>query len=65
MSGSIVMLVVLALYMAPTFVAVWLNKKHSPAICALNVFTAWTGMGWVAALVWALADADMPRREER
>lgn len=46
-------------YMAPTCVAS--NKKHFKAILALNLLLGWTFIGWVAALVWALAS---PKNDE-
>jgi hypothetical protein len=50
-------LVVLTIYMIPTIVA---NKRGHPqvvAICALNILLGWTFLGWVVALVWALASS--------
>lgn len=41
------------LYFIPTFVAG--NKKNFGAILALNIFLGWTLVGWVGALVWAIA----------
>ncbi|MBO4672146.1 MAG: superinfection immunity protein [Alphaproteobacteria bacterium] len=50
--GIIVLLIVL--YFLPAIVAI--NKKHADAICVLNIFLGWTFVGWVGALVWAVAD---------
>lgn len=43
----------IALYFAPSIVAI--NKRGGAGIAALNTLLGWTLIGWVAALVWALA----------
>ena len=45
---------VLALYFLPTIVAWRRNHKNAGAIFALNLLTGWSGLGWVAAIVWSL-----------
>ena len=47
----------LVIYFIPTAVAK--GHRHRDAIFALNLLLGWTFIGWVVALVWALA------REER
>lgn len=44
------------LYLIPTIVAEWRKKKNSKAIAALNILFGITGIGWGAALVWALME---------
>jgi len=39
-------------YFIPT-IAVW-GKEHDSQVIALNIFTGWTGIGWVISLIWAL-----------
>lgn len=52
---SVVLLIgVVALYFAPTLVA--RRKMRFSAIFALNLLLGWTVIGWVGALVWALAE---------
>jgi cytochrome c biogenesis protein CcdA len=46
----------LALYFIPTIVAARRQHKNGRAIMVLNIFTGWTFIGWVAALVWAFTD---------
>ncbi len=41
----------LTLYFLPAQIA--RKKKNATAILLLNIFTGWTFIGWVAALVWA------------
>ena len=44
------------LYFLPTVVAFCHNSEKTAAIGALNLLLGWTLVGWVLALVWALAD---------
>lgn len=45
-----------AIYFLPTIVAAIGNKRKTGAIFVLNLFLGWTLLGWVGALVWAVAD---------
>jgi len=49
----------IALYAAPTWIAVSNRHPHAAPICAVNILLGWTLLGWTAALVWAL----MPPKE--
>lgn len=40
------------IYFLPTIVG--LNNRNSTAILVLNTFLGWTGIGWIAALIWAV-----------
>ena len=52
---GIVQLVVLALYLVPTILALALDSRNKPQIILLNVLLGWFGgTGWVAALVLAI-----------
>jgi hypothetical protein len=46
-------LLMLAVYMFPTIVAMVQKRRHTAAIATLNVLLGWTGLGWVIALIWA------------
>lgn len=48
------LIVALSVYFFPSIVG-W-KKKHKDmlAIFVLNFFLAWTGLGWVIALIWAV-----------
>ena len=51
--GAVILVViVLALYFIPSFVAY--GKKNALAIFILNFFLGFTFVGWVGALVWAI-----------
>jgi hypothetical protein len=42
-----------ALYFLPTIIAA--NRGHGIAgVLLLNLFFGWTGIGWIALMVWAL-----------
>jgi Superinfection immunity protein len=43
------------IYFLPTFIARRRQKRNTGAIFALNFFLGWSLVGWVVALVWALA----------
>ena len=45
---------VFALYLVPFWVALGRRKKQTLAIFFLNLFAGWTGVGWLAALIWAV-----------
>lgn len=53
MEAIILLLIVLAIYFIPTFVANSNQKENTTAIFLLNLFLGWTFVGWVIALVWA------------
>ena len=54
-------------YFVPSIVAFRHKRRHhqAPAILALNLFLGWTLLGWVGALVWALARAAPTTRVAR
>ncbi|MCC6797326.1 MAG: superinfection immunity protein [Candidatus Hydrogenedentes bacterium] len=43
-------------YFFPMCIAIGTHHRNVDAIVALNIFLGWTLIGWVIALVWALAD---------
>jgi len=53
MSANGWFLTLLILYFAPALMAV--RKKGAAGIVALNLLLGWTVLGWIIALVWALA----------
>jgi Superinfection immunity protein len=53
LTGIIMSVIWTALYWFPAIVA-WLRyHPQTLAITVLNGFLGWTGLGWIAALVWA------------
>lgn len=55
----------LFLYFIPSLVAHRNRKINAPAIFALNLLLGWTLVGWVVALVWAIAKEDKDLRGMR
>ncbi len=51
--GNLFLLLLMAMYFIPTFVAYYRHKDDIMAILMLNLFLGWTLVGWVVALVWA------------
>ena len=40
----------------PTYVAFYRRHEHRLAIGVVNFLLGWTGIGWAAAMVWALTE---------
>ncbi len=53
--GPLVFVVAPVLYFLPTIEAALRKHGNLPALAALNLLLGWTVVGWVGALVWALA----------
>lgn len=62
MDGLLALGILLACYFFPTFVAMGRWHRNRAAIAVLNIFLGWTGLGWVAALVWACTSDTEPAR---
>jgi len=52
----LILLILVVPYFIPTIVAILRKKRNAAAIAALNFFLGWSVVGWVAALIWALAE---------
>ena len=46
----------IAFYLLPAMIAKKRRAKHETAIFAINVLFGWTVLGWLAALLWAVAE---------
>jgi hypothetical protein len=51
---AIVTVIVVAMYLTPSLIAVERNPHSSRKIFLLNLFLGWTIVGWVIALMQAL-----------
>lgn len=47
------LLMLLFLYLLPSFIAARRNHHNGGAIFVLNLLMGWTVLGWVLSLVWA------------
>jgi len=52
---SMLLLIIAIMYFIPTIIAVVRRRTNTVSIAALNIFLGWSVVGWVVALVWALA----------
>ena len=54
--GLILMITIFALgfYFLPTLLAVSMHNHYKLPIFLLNLFTGWTGLGWIGSLIWAV-----------
>ncbi|HUE65904.1 MAG TPA: superinfection immunity protein [Rhizomicrobium sp.] len=48
-------LALFVLYWLPTIIAIARHTHSALGVAVLNFFLGWTGVGWVLALLWALA----------
>ena len=55
------LLFLFAMYWLPTLVALVRQTPSALGIAALNFFLGWTVIGWILALVWALAANTRPQ----
>ena len=60
MAALIGVLVLIALYLVPTFIAAMRHHHNVVAIAALNILLGWSFIGWIAAFVWALTSPSQP-----
>jgi hypothetical protein len=49
------LLFLFALYFLPALIAGGRNLHERTAITLLNLFLGWTFIGWIIALIWAIA----------
>lgn len=53
-------LIALAAYLIPAAVALSRGHRQTTPIVVLNIVFGWTGLGWIAALVWGLSGPALP-----
>jgi len=52
--GGWILLLLVVLYFVPLTLAVWRGHPRAMAIMAVSIAFGWTGVGWLAALVWSM-----------
>jgi hypothetical protein len=55
------LLTLFVMYWLPTIIAVIRHAPSALGVAALNFFLGWTVIGWIMALVWALAAHNGPQ----
>lgn len=45
-----------SIYVLPSFIAGIRNSSHYTTILLINLFGGWTGLGWLAVLIWAIVE---------
>lgn len=58
--GLMIWAIFAIMYFVPSAVAMYRHKQNLVAIFALNLLLGWTVIGWVASLVWALTNENVP-----
>lgn len=58
----VISLLILGIYLIPTFVAYSRNKESKGWILLVNIFLGWSGICWLIALLWALSNDDKPQQ---
>lgn len=51
------------MYFMPIIIAYVRKHNNFTAICILTIFTGWTFLGWLAALLWSL-NSDVAKESE-
>ncbi len=59
----VLILIMLSVYFFPAIVASARSHTNSLAISVLTLFTAWSALGWIIALVWACTNNTKARKE--
>ena len=54
--GFLFLVVCVAIYVLPCFVAQKRRHRNANAIMALDILAGWTVAGWIIAMVWSLTD---------
>ena len=53
---SVFSLLLFFIYFLPAIVAFDRKHNNTVPIVLVNIFTGWTGIGWLVALIWAFSD---------
>lgn len=64
-AGFILMVIAFVAYFLPTFIAAKRNHPNGNGIGLLNIFLGWTGIGWLASLIWSVSAIHQDRPESK
>lgn len=46
---------ILVLYLLPSYIAFKRKHKNLAPVMVFNILLGWTGIAWIAALIWSLS----------
>jgi hypothetical protein len=46
---------ILVLYLLPSYIAFRRKHKNLAPVMVFNILLGWTGIAWIAALIWSLS----------
>ncbi len=64
METFLVIIVFTALYLTPTIIAYSRNHTNATGVMLVNIFLGWSGLGWLAALIWSVQIAKSEKIRE-
>jgi Superinfection immunity protein len=53
LGGKLAIGIAMSIYFLPAIIAGFRNHHNTAAILILNLLLGWTGIGWIASLVWS------------
>lgn len=63
--GALMIAVCILCYLIPTIVAILRDCTNKAAIILINVFLGWSGVGFLAALIWSIVGEGRDMRKQR
>lgn len=61
MNEIVMLLIIAAIYLLPAIIASSRNHINTGAIWILNIVLGWSGIGWIAALIWSFTNSEKSR----
>ena len=52
--SALLFFILAVIYFVPTWIALARRHRSAVGVLMVNIFTAWTVLGWIFALFWAL-----------
>ena len=65
LAGFVLMVIAFVAYFLPTFIAAKRNHPNGNGIGILNIFLGWTGIGWLASLIWSVSAINQAQTEPK
>lgn len=61
-AAFVLLIVSFVVYFLPTFIAARRKHHNATGIFVLDLFLGWTGIGWLAALIWSVSAVREPQQ---